>query len=211
MKVQVHETNLPLKRTLQQEVLGSSILLGACPWGPPEHLPETSVGVGADRIGIILEFTVREAPGPVIFRTFQDPVWQESCVELFLNPFPDEDSYYLNLESNRAGTLLAAWGRDRFNRRALSLEEAGAVESLSASGEGWWKLAHRLPWSLLESLSAKTIRFPYRVRANFTKCGDRTRHPHWGSWVPLDTPSPDFHRPERFGSITFLGGEPRKD
>lgn len=27
--------------------------------------------------------------------------------------------------------------------------------------------------------------------------------PHWGSWAPVDTPSPSFHQPEYFQPILF--------
>ena len=28
--------------------------------------------------------------------------------------------------------------------------------------------------------------------------------PHYLSWMPIDTPKPDFHRPEFFGKINFV-------
>ncbi|WP_414481477.1 carbohydrate-binding family 9-like protein [Caldicoprobacter sp.] len=40
-----------------------------------------------------------------------------------------------------------------------------------------------------------------RIKANFYKCGDKTKYPHWGCWNRIDTPHPDFHRPEFFGDL----------
>jgi hypothetical protein len=40
-------------------------------------------------------------------------------------------------------------------------------------------------------------------RANFYKCGDKTSHPHWLTWNPVDKPRPDFHLPQYFGTLVF--------
>ena len=39
--------------------------------------------------------------------------------------------------------------------------------------------------------------------ANFYKCGDETETVHYGCWSPIETPEPDFHRPEYFGRIVI--------
>jgi hypothetical protein len=39
------------------------------------------------------------------------------------------------------------------------------------------------------------------LRANFYKCADNTRIPHYVSWNPIEVASPDFHRPEFFGEL----------
>lgn len=39
------------------------------------------------------------------------------------------------------------------------------------------------------------------IKGNFYKCGDKTAKPHYVSWSPIATPSPDFHRPEYFGCL----------
>ena len=38
---------------------------------------------------------------------------------------------------------------------------------------------------------------------NLYKCGDNLSHPHFLSWQPIDTPQPDFHRPEFFAAGKF--------
>jgi hypothetical protein len=44
---------------------------------------------------------------------------------------------------------------------------------------------------------------PETLRANFYKCGDGTSVPHYLSWNQVITETPDFHRPEFFGEISF--------
>ena len=41
------------------------------------------------------------------------------------------------------------------------------------------------------------------AKGNFYKCGDMLSKPHFLSWNPIDTPSPDFHVPASFGLLTF--------
>ena len=43
-----------------------------------------------------------------------------------------------------------------------------------------------------------------QARGNFYKCGDGLPVPHFVSWAPIDTPNPDFHRPEFFDTICFV-------
>ena len=78
--------------------------------------------------------------------------------------------------------------------------------------EGWRVFAGKYlaDYGLLEDLAAKEgslvilpldVSDPESIRANFYKCGDKTAHPHYLSWSPIDTPKPDFHRPEFFGEL----------
>lgn len=42
-----------------------------------------------------------------------------------------------------------------------------------------------------------------RWRANFYKCADKTSHPHWLTWAPVDYPKPKFHLSGFLGWIEF--------
>ena len=42
-----------------------------------------------------------------------------------------------------------------------------------------------------------------RMTANFYKCGDKLQTPHFLSWNRIDLPSPNFHRPDFFGTLEF--------
>ena len=41
-----------------------------------------------------------------------------------------------------------------------------------------------------------------RWRANFFKCAENSKHPHWASWSPIG-PILKFHQPNRFGELYF--------
>lgn len=132
--------------------------------------------------------------------------WEDSCCELFLQ-LPGDDAYF-NFEINAAGMILAARGTGRGDRVQLPAEEVARIVRV-ASVEGaqdheggiWdWRVLVMIPFDLL-GLDSDAL--PEKLRGNIYKCGDRTAHPHYLSWAPIGTPSPDFHRPEYFGEFLF--------
>ena len=130
--------------------------------------------------------------------------WEDSCVEVFLGD-PDGSEYY-NFEINPLGKVLAAHGPGRENRAKRPAEEMEEIIR-TAQFEGpqefdggiWnWRVTVVIPFELV-GIDPENL--PEKVRANFYKCGDKTAHPHFVSWNPVGTPSPDFHRPEYFGEL----------
>jgi hypothetical protein len=130
--------------------------------------------------------------------------WEDSCVEVFIKD-PEEDTYY-NFEINALGKVLACSGADRHGRVARPAEEMeeilrfGQLEGgpLDEGGIWTWRVGVVIPFELI---GVDPENLPDSIRANFYKCGDKTAHPHYLSWSPIDTPKPDFHRPEFFGEL----------
>jgi len=147
---------------------------------------------------------------------FGDPVYQDSCVEIFLQPKPDRG--YLNFEMNAGGALLASHITDHrrtpdgfaaFTR--LTGEDGRQVEVRSSlppvvepelDGPLDWQLAFFVPTALLEKYVGPIGPLGGQSwRANLFKCGDKTSHPHWASWSPVD--ALNFHLPHCFGTLRF--------
>jgi hypothetical protein len=130
--------------------------------------------------------------------------WEDSCVEVFIKD-PEEDTYY-NFEINALGKVLACSGADRHGRVARPAEEMeeilrfGQLEGgpLDEGGIWTWRVGVVIPFELI---GVDPENLPDSIRANFYKCGDKTAHPHYLSWSPIETPKPDFHRPEFFGEL----------
>ena len=130
--------------------------------------------------------------------------WEDSCVEVFIKD-PEEDTYY-NFEINALGKVLACSGADRHGRVARPAEEMeeilrfGQLEGgpLDEGGIWTWRVGVVIPFELI---GVDPDNLPESIRANFYKCGDKTAHPHYLSWSPIETPKPDFHRPEFFGEL----------
>jgi hypothetical protein len=63
---------------------------------------------------------------------------------------------------------------------------------------------YTLPFSILEKYMKVDLPMPGKKwRANFYKCGDKTSHPHWLTWAPVEFPKPNFHLPGFFGMLIF--------
>lgn len=113
--------------------------------------------------------------------------------------------HYFNFEINCIGTILAARRLSRNEKEYLSDEQMQRVvvrSSLPASvpyeGKGAWSIELEITF---EVIGIKGV--PEVLEGNFYKCGDNTPIPHFVSWSPILTSSPDFHRPDFFGEIKF--------
>lgn len=145
----------------------------------------------------------------VLARTqeFDAPVYEDSCVEFFFTPTPEPGPYF-NIEVNAAGGL-------KFNRQAsrgiermvlpssvrslINLQvNPGQILNPEHVEPMQWDVSYEIPFALLEEFGPVSYS---EWRGNFYKCAEANSHLHFGSWSPIDTPAPDFHRPEFFGGI----------
>lgn len=192
------------------------------PEGGP-HRPRTEVRLLYDDTCIYGIFRVEDRYVRCVQRGYGAPVYKDSCVEIFLQPWqPGQPGAagYFNFEFSCCGALLASFIKDpertaggfkEFTRLTEEeLRSVGIYHSLptevepEVAGTVTWFLEFSIPLSLLERYAG-----PFgalggrRWRANFYKCGDATSHPHWASWTPLD--ERNFHLPRCFGTLRFAG------
>jgi hypothetical protein len=151
---------------------------------------------------------------------FQDPVYQDSCVEFFVQPRGARG--YFNFEFNCGGAMLASYVLD-----PTRLEGGGLKEAIPLGPEAdrlvrryhdlpaviepeWqeaviWHLEWVLPFAVLAPYAGPLDPPAGQAwRANAYKCGDVTSHPHWASWAPVD--ALNFHLPAQFGTLHFEAG-----
>ncbi len=133
-------------------------------------------------------------------------VYKDSCLEWFINFAPENGNCYLNLEGNAAGTLHCKYGKDRYDRKALSelgveLRPRAKVRILPDH----WQIDYFIPLTLIGQVFHKSSFQPGdRLRGNFYKCGDETASPHFGMWNPVKAEPLDFHRPDFFGELIIV-------
>jgi hypothetical protein len=181
-----------------------------------DHRPRTLARLAYDENGLGGVFRVQDRHVRSVHTRFGQPVYEDSCVEIFVQPKPARG--YLNFEMNAGGTLLASHITDHrrtadgfaaFTR--LTEEDGGRVgvrSSLPRVVEPEvqdpleWELAFFIPILLLEEYVGPIGPMAGQSwRANLYKCGDETSHPHWASWSPVD--SLNFHLPGCFGTLNF--------
>lgn len=183
----------------------------------PEHFPRTEFRAAYDSEAVYIIFRVADRyVRAAVEAEFQGPVCHDSCVEFFFTPGPDTGAGYFNLEMNCGGALLLHWQTAPRQARRVSPADCARIAKFhqlprivvpEITAPTVWMVEYRLPLDILRNYQpALSAPAPGVVwRANFYKCGDETSHPHWLTWAPVDHPRPDFHRPESFGRLEFVG------
>jgi hypothetical protein len=178
------------------------------------HFPRTEAKLCFDVETLCLMFRVEDQYVRAVAEQYQDNVFEDSCVEFFFTPGTDVSKGYFNLEMNCGGAILFHFQTGRGKNRVIVPEKECETISCRSSlprrvdpeiqEPVTWTVSYRLPLCLLEPYTRVTPPGPgVQWRANFYKCGDKTSHPHWLTWSPVNVPRPDFHRPEFFGTLEF--------
>jgi hypothetical protein len=209
---------IPLLQNLEEQDLDTAIELGGqtfrvdCLNWPGEfpYAPLCAGRIARTEDSLVVDFRVSGLDLRVQNLSDCGRSWEDSCCEFFVQ-VPGAPGYF-NFESNPAGRLTAAFGPDRNERKALSVEDLGKIvritsveglpavtEPLDYAGGLWnWRVMLVIPF---EVIGVDPDSLPEKLLGNFYKCGDLTAHPHYVTWSPVGTPGPDFHRPEFFGEL----------
>lgn len=170
------------------------------------YSPTCRFKIACSESNLYIKFFVKEKNVKASYLKDLNPVWKDSCVEFFCKV--PADSYYFNFEFNCIGTCLASKRKSRKEDVIpLKQDDLQQIERLSSLNKTLLDVHGHLEWSLLVSIPFSLIGFDLekgnRLNANFYKCGDETETPHYLSWSPIETETPDFHRPEFFGELQF--------
>ncbi len=136
-----------------------------------------------------------------------DPVYTDSCLEVFLMPV-EGDNRYINFEVNKNGVYLSQIGTCRsdrvFIRTLTDLEPIIQTIRITENGKKAWGYEIIIPEELISALYGTDYHICESIiKGNFYKCAELSENPHFGSFFPVKTEKPDFHRPEFFGDIEF--------
>lgn len=178
---------------------------------PENCVPEMNAKLfyADDRLCVLLH-TYEKYPRAT-FHQINDPVCRDSCQEFFFQPCPEEDSRYFNFELNPWGTYLLGIGNNRYDLVYIDEKIScgqfsiiSTIEKIIVNNETKysWSVEFSIPFSFITKFFKNFRPYPGKViRANFYKCGDDTIHPHFGCWNKVVNDTPDFHRPECFGTL----------
>ncbi len=204
-------TSLPVHATFtgKEENPASPILIDELNWLEYPYRPEVSVRLSYTTDALLITFDVTEKSVRAVETAINGPVHNDSCVEFFIS---FDGSHYYNFEFNCIGTPHLAYGSGRSNREKVNASVVSTIRVNSTLGQqpfgvrtgGFtWQLTSLIPLSCFvhhPSISMKGI----SATANFCKCGDALPDPHFVTWNPINTPEPDYHRPEFFGKLLFV-------
>lgn len=163
-----------------------------------------------DDIGFELTMWCYESNPRAIYHNPNDPVHTDSCMEGFINFYPElPELGYLSVEMNANGASHCSFGTGRHTRsfvvnRNLPHPEITVCKK-QLDGQDVWQVNTVISLYLLEQLYG-TCSFEdgHKLKANFYKCGNHTKQPHWGSWKPVIRR--DFHSPDCFGELIMKRG-----
>ncbi|MBF0259037.1 MAG: carbohydrate-binding family 9-like protein [Desulfamplus sp.] len=180
----------------------------------PDHFPKTQVKIAYDDTAIHLMFRVEDRYVRAVAAEHQDNVWEDSCVEFFFTPDSNISVGYFNLEMNCGGTMLFHFhpgaGEERIVIPKSECNQVICNHSLPQIVEP--EIDEPVTWTVVYSIPIALLRKYCRVttpasgvewRANFYKCADKSSHPQWLTWSPVNFPKPNFNMPQYFGILTF--------
>lgn len=172
------------------------------PWDTTGYTPRTEARIYCTNAALHVLFRAFETSVRATYTRPGDPVCRDSCVELFINPKPESDPRYVNIEINPLGTPLVKIGTSRVDRENLSDEAAEFFGVTPLRGQSDWSVEYTIPKPFLERHYGPLSFAPgNKMIGNFYKCGDETPQPHFGCWNPVTGQVPDFHRPKDFGQL----------
>lgn len=173
------------------------------------YKPNVEFRIAHTNDAILIHYRVKEKSSRAKYGEDAGHVWTDSCVEYF--SAPGGDNIYYNLECNCIGTILLECGPSRQGREMASPEIMKKVLRWSSLGhktfdekigDNRWEVALVIPYEVFYKHHITSLDDTL-VRANFYKCGDELQTPHFLSWNPIKTESPNFHCPEFFGELYF--------
>lgn len=187
--------------------VGAQIEITSVNW-PNEfpHKPQTTVNIAHDNDTLYIRFSVTGEGVRAVNSADQSEVWCDSCVEFFCK-LPNTTGY-MNFETNCICAMVASKRISRNEgKQVFSPEQMASIRRFSSLGkhtfeekEGvyTWAICLGIPF---EIITEGNNGVPPIILANFYKCGDKTRNPHYVSWMPISLPKPNFHCPEFFGEL----------
>jgi hypothetical protein len=193
---------------------GTTLVIDKINWPEYPYKPFVGLMAGYSQHHLWLLYSVERDFFRAEALADQEAVWEDSCVEFFVTnenspnqgSVSEESVHYRNFEFNALGYCLSAngnkWQRDplapgEMNRiiRVPSLNRQDLPEN---GAEFNWELLVAIPLDLLGIQPGRAF------RANFYKCGDLTRQPHFLSWKSINSDAPDFHLPQFFGEAELV-------
>lgn len=172
------------------------------PWDTSDYRPRSVVTLTMLPQALKVQFVAWESPVRAVETQHNTKVWCDSCVEMFLQPDPEEDPRYINFECNPNGAVYCAVNTPGKDDVKLSAEVIKTFQPQTAVYDDHWEAALTIPAEVLRQIFPGYVHAAgTRIRGNFYKCGDKTERPHFGCWKPIDWHKPCFHLPQFFGDI----------
>lgn len=126
---------------------------------------------------------------------------EDSCMEFFFSPDPNRLTY-INIEMNLNCCTYLGIGNDRYDLLRLLPRSENFLQAQAERTEDGWFVTYRVEAAFIRRFFPEfRLESGGMFRGNFYKCGDLTPQPHYYSWNPVYTETPEFHSPQYFGKL----------
>ena len=178
-------------------------------WSDFPYKPEVKFKIAYCQDQLLLKYDVHEENILAKETRINGDVYKDSCVEFFISINGNEN--YYNFEFNCIGVPHVGYGPGRANRTLTDPEVLKSMKVRSSlgnqpfeekTGGHQWEMIIVIPAACLihdKDIVLKGL----KANANFYKCGDETSKPHFVTWNPIGTETPDYHQPSYFGELLF--------
>lgn len=133
-------------------------------------------------------------------------VYKDSAMEGFFCFFDKSASnrIYLNFEMNANASLLVQQGEGRFHRTFLSDQEILSCNCKAELFSDYWTVSVWISEELIRRYSPITsLGEGSLFYCNFFKISETPEIEHYASAYPIDSPEPNFHLPQFFGTAVI--------
>ena len=178
-------------------------------WSEYSYKPEVKFKIAYCQDQILLKYYVNEENIMAKETRFNGDVYKDSCVEFFISTKGNET--YYNFEFSCIGIPHVGYGPERTGRVLTNPEILKLIKVRSSlgnqpfeekTGGHQWEMMIIIPAVCL-SHDKELVFKGLKANANFYKCGDETSKPHYVTWNPIGTKTPDYHQPSYFGELSF--------
>ncbi len=178
-------------------------------WPEFPYKPEVKFKMAYCQDHILLKYYVTEESIRAKETRVNGDVYKDSCVEFFIST-NGNDTYY-NFEFNCIGIPHVGYGPAGANRALTDPAILKLIKIRSSlgnqpfdekTGGHQWELMIVIPKECL-TYDKDIVLKGLKANANFYKCGDETSKPHFVTWNPIGTETPDYHQPAYFGELSF--------
>lgn len=173
------------------------------------YTPDVKFKVAHDGKNLFIQFFVKEKEILAKAKGNNSEVWTDSCVEFFISL--DDSGHYYNLEQSCIGEVLLAYRKSKTEAWHAEDDVIAKIKNFPSlgrenfdlkEGEFEWSLLTVIPVDAFWKSDVKSFS-GLKAKANFYKCGDNMKNPHYLSWAPIGTETPNFHKPEYFKELQF--------
>ncbi len=180
------------------------------PWEAQTGQPQkTIVKLLRDQTHLYVAYECEDSDLTALLTNRDDPVYKDDCVEIFLKPSDQTDSY-IGLEMNARGVLFDYFypypGKNdyAFNLEGVQLKtKLRGTLNHSADQDQGWSLELAIPWQSLQKLAPTAPQKNDQWRAQINRWDGTEPQRRLSMWCHSGLKRPSPHNPERFGSLKF--------